>query len=120
MEKGPNNKAPRKVVSNDVFLNELAEGLRQAATKGSLFVVMKRIEVGPGPEHACLVRCRYRDHKSVTVVGHKDLIRFQTRLAAVQKAAWGNALPKKPSKRSLKTSAAATAAADAAGKRTKG
>ena len=78
----------------------------QAAEKGSAFVTMKQVR--EGDELTCLVRCRYQDHKSSTVVRGKDLVRFQTRLAATLKAAWGTALPKKASKRATRGGAKAS------------
>jgi hypothetical protein len=93
MEKTPGSK---KALNNDAFLAELQTALGKAAEKGSAFVTMKQVK--EGSEVACLVRCRYQDHKSNTVVRGKDLVRFQTRLAAVLKSTWSSALPKKPSK----------------------
>ncbi len=105
MEKQP-VQGGRKPLSNDVFLAELQAALSKAADKGSAFVTMKQVR--EGDELTCLVRCRYQDHKSSTVVRGKDLVRFQTRLAATLKGAWGTALPKKPSKRVARSTAATT------------
>jgi hypothetical protein len=85
MEKGAGKKAVvwSKAVSNEAFLAELQTLLSKASDKGSAFVTMKQVR--DGEENACLVRVRYQEHKSSTLVHGKELVRFQTRLAAVTK-----------------------------------
>lgn len=106
MEKTPSKRA---VLSNDAFLAELQSALASAAQKGTALVTMKRHAAGE--DSVCLVRVRYQDHKSTTLVRSKDLVRFQTKLSAVLKQTWGNALPKKPSKRAARAAGGAAAAA---------
>ena len=107
MEQPKKKKSRKTRVSNDAFLQEYAELLERSARSGSLFVTWKRI--ARGEEVCCLVRCRYQDHKVSTEVQHKDLVRFQQRLATLQKTSWKSVLPKKPTKR-MANSAGTTAA----------
>lgn len=94
-------RAPTNRLHVDDFLAEYKDMIEKAATKGSFFVTMKPTEHG-----TCLVRCRYRDRKSVAEVTHKDLIKVNQRLAAIHKSAWTTTMPKKATKRALNNSSA--------------
>ena len=106
MEQPKKKKSRRTRATNDAFLQEYADLLEKSARSGSLFVTWKRIARGDD-EVRCLVRCRYQEHKISTEVQHKDLVRFQQRLATLQKTSWGSVLPKKATKRVANSAGAA-------------